>query len=491
MNDVLMNSLMAFLRAPEFFLLVTAVVIIMWEAIGGNERPWVTPILTLFGFVSALLMMFAISEPAGVTFYGTYTHDGLAHFMNVIFILSGILTVIAAWHFVSKWSKSQSAFYITILFAVFGMMLMVSATELITLFIAVETTTIALYILTAFFKQDHASAEGGMKFMILGTVFATILLFGMVLVYGATGTTVLPEIVARSLNPEFAGSSVVLLVGVVMILIGLSFKITAVPFHMWAPDTYTGAPTPITAFLSVASKASGFAVIIRLYYGVFNKIAGLEPFLANLFFVLAALTMILGNFLAIPQKNIKRLLAYSSIAQAGYMIIGLAAYSDIGVSSILFYLTQYLFANFGIFLVVTLVYNKVKSDDMTAYIGLSKRAPFLALVLLICLLSLAGIPPLAGFIGKVYLFAAGLDKGYYSLVTIGILTSVVSVYYYLLVLKRAYIEKSDDVSAIEVPFGAKMALWGTMLGVIVLGLFPSFVVNSVQVVGNFIYASIR
>ncbi len=491
MNDVLMDSLMAFLRAPEFFVLLTAVALIVWEAVGGNERPWVSPILTLFGFVTTLMIMVGLSEPEGSTFFGTYTHDGLAHFMNIIFILSGILTVIAAWHFVSKWSKSQSAFYVTVVFAVFGMMLMVSATELITLFVAVETTTIALYILTAYFKQDHYSAEGGMKFIILGTVFATILLFGMVLVYGATGSTVLTEIVKRSLNPEFAGSSVVLLAGVVMILVGLSFKITAVPFHMWAPDTYTGAPTPVTAFLSVASKASGFAVIIRLYYGVFNKIAGLEPFLANLFFVLAALTMLLGNFLAVPQKNIKRLLAYSSIAQAGYMIIGLAAYSDIGVSSILFYLTQYLFANFGIFIVVTLVYNKMQSDDITAYIGLSKRAPFLALVLLICLLSLAGIPPLAGFIGKVYLFAAGLDKGFYGLVTIGILTSVISVYYYLIVLKRAYIEKSTDVSPIEVPFGAKMALWGTMLGVILLGLFPSFVVNSVQVVGNFIHAGLK
>jgi NADH-quinone oxidoreductase subunit N len=491
MNDVLLNSLMSFLKAPEFYILLTAVAVILWEAVGGNERPWVSPILTLCGFTTTLMIMFGMSEPEGVSFFGSYTHDGLVHFMNIIFILSGILTVIAAWHFVSLWSKSQSAFYVTVLFAVFGMMLMVSATELITLFVAVETTTIALYILTAYFKQDHASAEGGMKFIILGTVFAAILLFGMVLVYGATGSTVLTEIVARSVNLEFVGSTWVLLTGVVMILIGLSFKITAVPFHMWAPDTYTGAPTPVTAFLSVASKASGFAVIIRLYYGVFNKIAGLEPFLANLFLILAALTMLLGNFLAVPQKNIKRLLAYSSIAQAGYMIIGLAAYSDIGVSSILFYLTQYLFANFGIFIVVTLVYNKVKSDEISAYIGLSKRAPFLALVLLICLLSLAGIPPLAGFIGKVYLFAAGLDKGFYGLVTIGILTSVISVYYYLLVLKRAYIEKPTDVTPIDVPFGAKMSLWGTMLGVILLGLFPSYAVNSVQIVGNFIHAGLK
>jgi NADH-quinone oxidoreductase subunit N len=192
--------------------------------------------------------------------------------------------------------------------------------------------------------------------------------------------------------------------------------------------------------------------------------------------------------MALPQKNIKRLLAYSSIAQAGYMIIGLAASTSMGVSSILFYLAQYMFANFGIFIVVTLIYNQEKSDDISAYIGLSKRAPFLAMVLMICLLSLAGIPPLAGFLGKAYLFAAGLDKGYYVLVTIGILTSVVSVYYYLIVLKHAYIIKSYEPAPISVPFPAKIALWVTMLGVIGLGIFPSLVIDSVQVMNSFIMA---
>ncbi len=491
MNDILLNSLDVFVQSPEFFTLLTAIAILIWEGIGGKARPWVSPFLALFGLVCVFLMAVGMKEPEGKLFFGSYTNDGLSQFMKLIFIVSGIFTVFASWHFISKWSKSPGVFYAILLFAIFGMMLMVSSTELITLFVSVETTTIALYILTAYFKEDKLSAEAGMKFIILGTVFATILLFGMVLVYGATGTTVLSEIASQSAGAEFEGRKIVLLAGVVMMLVGLSFKITAVPFHMWAPDAYTGAPTPVTSFLSVASKASGFAVIIRLYYGVFNKIEGLEPFLTDIFFILAALTMLLGNFLALPQKNIKRLLAYSSIAQAGYMIIGLAAYSSFGVSSILFYLTQYLFANFGIFIVVTLVYNDMKSDDITAYAGLSKRAPFLALVLLICLLSLAGIPPLAGFIGKVYLFAAGLDKGYYTLVTIGVLTSVISVYYYLIVLKRAYIEKTPDRPPIAVPFSAKVALWAAMLGVVLIGLFPSFVVDSVQVFGTFILASLK
>jgi NADH-quinone oxidoreductase subunit N len=491
MNDTLLNGLDVITQSPEFFTVLTAIIVLLWDAVGGKARPWVTPFLTLFGLISILLISVSVKEPQGAIFFGTYMHDGLSQFMKIIFILSGIFTVFASWHFISRWSKSPGVFYAILLFAIFGMMLMVSATELITLFVAVETTTIALYILTAYFKDDKLSAEAGMKFIILGTVFATILLFGMVLVYGATGTTVLSEIVKQSPGVEFEGRKIVLLAGVVMILIGLSFKITAVPFHMWAPDAYTGAPTPVTSFLSVASKASGFAVIIRLYYGVFNKIAGLEPFLANVFFVLAALTMLLGNFLALPQKNIKRMLAYSSIAQAGYMIIGLAAYSTVGVSSILFYLSQYLFANFGIFIVVTLVYNDTKSDEIAAYAGLSKRAPFLALVLLICLLSLAGIPPLAGFIGKVYLFAAGLDKGYYMLVTIGVLTSVISVYYYLIVIKLAYIRKGADDSLIAVPFPAKLALWACLLGVLFMGILPSFVVDAVQVFGTFIQASLK
>ncbi|MBX7151943.1 NADH-quinone oxidoreductase subunit N [bacterium] len=491
MNASLLDSLHAILLSPEFYILITAIAVLIWESVGGKERPWVSSYLTLFGLFVTILMSFGFKEPEGITFFGAYTHDGLSQFINMIILMASIFTVFAASHFIGRWSKSPGTFYVVLLFATFGMMLMASASELITLFVAVETTTIALYILTAYFKDDRLSAEASMKFILIGTVFATIMLFGMVLVYGATGTTVLSEITSAATASVFEGSEILLLSGVIMILVGLSFKITAVPFHMWAPDAYTGAPTPVTAFLSVASKASGFAVIIRLYYGIFNHIAGLEPFLANTFIILAGMTMILGNFLALPQKNIKRLLAYSSIAQAGYMIIGLAAYSDIGISAILFYLTQYMFANFGIFIVVTVVYNSVRSDDMSAYMGLSRRSPFLALVLLICILSLAGIPPLAGFIGKVYLFAAGIDKGYYILVTIGILMSVVSVYYYLIVLKKAYIEKNADTTPIPIPFGAKASLWVAMLGVILTGLFPNFVVNSAQVLGNFILASVR
>ncbi len=485
MTEYLARSLEAFTGSPEFFTLLTATAVLIWEGIGGRERPWVSAFLALFGLIIVFVLSLAAPEPTGSTFFGTYTHDGLARFMNVLFAASGIFTVFAAWHFVHRWSRSPGVFYVILLFAVFGMMLMVSSTELIMLFVATETTTVSLYLLTAYFKEDKLSAEASMKFIILGTVFAAILLLGMVLVYGATGTTVISEMPAAAESSPF---QVVLLAGVLLMLVGLSFKITAVPFHMWAPDAYTGAPTPVTAFLSVASKAAGFAVIIRLFYGVFNKIAGLETFLADLFVILSALTMILGNFLAIPQKNIKRLLAYSSIAQAGYMIIGMAAYSTIGVSSILFYLTQYMFANFGAFVVVTLIYNQEKSDDLTAYVGLHRRSPFLALVLLVCLLSLAGIPPLAGFIGKAYLFAAGLDKGYYWLVTIGILTSIVSVYYYLVVLRHAYIEKGMDLSPISVPFAPKIALWLALLGVVVTGLLPGLIIDRVQLIESFLLA---
>lgn len=491
MNEYLARCLDAFVQSPEFFTFLAAIAVLIWEGIGGKDKPWVSAFLTLFALIIMVFLSLFSAEPIGVTFFGSYTHDGLARFMNVIFSISGIFTVLAAWHFVRKWSRSPGVFYVLLLFAIFGMMLMVSSTELIMLFVATETTTISLYLLTAYFKEDKLSAEASMKFIILGTVFAIILLFGMVLIYGATGTTVLADIAEKATAAQWSGSKVVLFAGILMVFVGLSFKITAVPFHMWAPDAYTGAPTPVTAFLSVASKASGFAVIIRLFYGVFSKLAGLEAFLAYLFVILAALTMILGNFLALPQKNIKRLLAYSSIAQAGYMIIGLASFTNIGVSSILFYLAQYMFANFGIFIVVTLVYNQEKSDDISSYIGLSRRSPFVALVLLVCLLSLAGIPPLAGFLGKAYLFAAGLDKGYYMLVTVGILTSIVSVYYYLIVLKHAYIIRALEPASMPVSFPAKIGLWVSLAGVIGLGLFPSVVIDSVQVVNTFLAASMH
>lgn len=484
MNEYLGRSLEAFATSPEFFTFLSAVAVLVWEGIGGKDRPWVSAFLTLFAFAIILFISIVSFEPYGQTFFGSYTHDGLARFLNVIFSLSGLFAVLASWHFIRAWSRRPGLFYVLLLFATFGMMLMVSSTELIMLFVATETTTISLYLLTGYFKEDKLSAEASLKFIILGTVFAIVLLFGMVLVYGATGTTVLSEIVEKYSAASFGNAKILLVAGIVMILVGLSFKITAVPFHMWAPDAYTGAPTPVTAFLSVASKASGFAVIIRLFFGVFGLVSGLESFLTYLFVILAALTMILGNFLALPQKNIKRLLAYSSIAQAGYMIIGLAAFTSLGASSILFYLAQYMFANFGIFIVVTLIYNQEKSDDISAYIGLSARAPFLALVLMVCLLSLAGIPPLAGFLAKAYLFAAGLDRGYYWLVTVGILTSIVSVYYYLVVLKHAYIVKSYDPSPVPVSFPAKVGLWVTLIGVVGLGIFPSFVIDSVQAIDS-------
>lgn len=461
------------------------------DAFDGDRRPWLAPCLSLIAFLLAALLMIGFPESHGRIFFQAYTHDTLADIMNVLFLASGVMTVLSGWNYISRWAGESGTFYGLVVLAVMGMMLMVSASELLTLFVAVETTTIALYILSGYFKREKWSAEAGIKFVILGTVFSVILLFGMVLVYGATGTTVFTEMVSGAAKSPFPGSQIVFFGGMILILAGLIFKITAVPFHFWAPDAYTGAPTPVTAFLSVASKASGFGVLIRLFYGSFNEVPGLQSFLIVLLVALAGATMIVGNLMAIPQKNIKRLLAYSSIAQAGYMMIGLSAFSEIGMSSILFYLAQYVFATFGIFVVCIIVYNHDQSDDLTAYEGLSKRSPFVALVLLVCLLSLAGIPPLAGFIGKVYLFTAGLDKGHYLLVTIGILTSVVSVYYYLLILKRAYIEKGHRQDVLTVPHAERLALWIAMAGVILLGLLPGLVVDRVQMTGEFILGLIK
>jgi len=347
------------------------------------------------------------------------------------------------------------------------MMVLSSAGDFITLYLGLETMTITFYILTGYNKDDSKSVEAGVKYLILGALSSGVLLYGLSLVYGLTGTTVIADVATKL--QAFESMPAALLVGLVFLIAGFGFKISAVPFQMWSPDVYEGAPTPVTAFLAVGSKAAAFAIMVRLFFVAFPAF---DVQWKLLFAALAALTIIIGNLVAIPQTNIKRMLAYSSIAQAGYIMTGVVAANAAGVKGVAFYAMLYVFATMGAFIVVMTFSANTGSDEIKDYAGLAQRSPLMASVLTVSLLSMAGIPPLAGFAGKFYLFSAIVNQGYLWLVIIGLLMSMASVYYYLSVVKVMFMADSPSDSPIVVPAGAKAALLISMIITVILGVWP-------------------
>jgi NADH-quinone oxidoreductase subunit N len=358
----------------------------------------------------------------------------------------------------------EGEYFLVLIAAVLGMNLMASAADLIMLYLALEMTSIGLYALAGFLRENDKSAESGLKYFLFGAFTSSVMLYGFSLLYGFTGQTNLYALSAAlsGLPPEAS------LLALLLVLVGFGFKVSAVPFHFWAPDVYEGAPTPVTAFLSVASKAAGFAVLIRVLLAVFP---GVEGTWTTLIAVISALTMTLGNVIALTQRNIKRLLAYSSIGQAGYMLMGLAALSTNGLAAILYYLGMYTLTNLAAFGVIVLVSRVTGSDEIADYSGLSRRSPGLALALLVAFLSLGGIPPLAGFFGKFYLFTAVMQTGSLVwLVVVAVLNAFIGLYYYLVVLKVVYLGTPKDETAMyPVPRPYTLALWLCALGVIFVG----------------------
>ncbi|HQE23833.1 MAG TPA: NADH-quinone oxidoreductase subunit N [Syntrophomonadaceae bacterium] len=405
-------------------------------------------------------------------FGGNYQIDPFAGFFKLLFLVAGILVILSAGRYLERFQERVNEFYSLMIFALLGMVVMASAGEMITLYIGLELMTVSFYILTAYLINDKLSAEAGLKYLILGALSSAILLFGISLVYAVTGTTVIADMaVGFFLEP-------VMIAGIILILAGFAFKISLVPFHMWAPDIYQGAPIPVTAFLSVGSKAAAFAALVRVFIIAFPVSTFDWPLLLA---VLAAITIVVGNLIALAQTDIKRLLAYSSIAQAGYIIVGLAAYNVYGVKGVLFYSMLYVFSNLGAFAAATVVEVETGSTDIKAFNGLAKRSPMVAAIMTICMLSLAGIPPLAGFVGKFYLFSGAIQSGMIWLAFIGLIMSMVSVYYYLQVAKVMYIGSTDEVSPIKPGKTVGTALWVCLIGTILLGLYPAPLSNLAQV----------
>jgi proton-translocating NADH-quinone oxidoreductase chain N len=469
------------LFAPELILSVTA-----FGAFGlalvGRGRPGSRPFL-LWLTLSGLALAFGATAitwgQRASLFSGLVALDELARFFRVFALLATGLVVLSAWDFLRTRTTAQAEFYSLLLFATLGAMLAASARNLVLIYLAIEAVSITSYALAGFLRGDARAAEGALKYFIYGAAASAIMLYGLTLLFGLTGTAQLGDM-PRALANAGPAQSALALPALAMVLVGLGFKIALVPFHHWAPDAYEGAATPVAAFLSVGPKAAGFAILARVLILAFPAF---QPQWSALLAGLAVLTMTVGNLAALGQTNVKRMLAYSSIAQAGYMLIGLAVYSPAGetaatrvpfagLNGLLLFLIAYLFTNLGAFAAVAAVEDRVGSTELPAFAGLFWRAPALAIALLLFLLSLIGIPPTAGFVGKLLVFGAALGQGLGWLAVAGVANSVISVYYYGRVVRAMFFAPAPDDARLQLPRSMAWALGLAALGVVLIAVAP-------------------
>jgi NADH-quinone oxidoreductase subunit N len=466
------------LLAPEITLVVSAVVIILLDLL--LERKGMLAWLSLAGLVVAAGFALGLwwGGPSS-GFNGMLVVDGPAIFFKFIFIVAAGLVVLSSTDYVARFHRFQGEYYALILLSASGMMLMAATREFLSIYISLELTSISLYVLAGFLK-DEKSSEAGLKYLLLGAIASAVLLYGIALVFGIAGTTSLTAIAEhiRTLSLPGLVSHPALLIGIILIAAGLGFKIASVPFQMWVPDVYEGAPTPVTAYLSVASKAAGFAVLMRIFFTAFGPPLEISIGWGLLLALLSLLTMTVGNVVAIAQSNIKRMLGYSSIAHAGYLMIGLAAMGLASAgdvwsrSGVLFFLASYTFANLGAFTAIIAISNKTGSDDIADFSGMVRRAPFLTLGMSLCLISLLGLPPTAGLIAKVYIFNAAVQQGLTWLVVIAVINSVISAFYYMRVVKIMWLGAPLDEGKVPSSGRLRTALAISCLGVLLLGILP-------------------
>jgi len=427
-------------------------------------KDWIG-ILSFVFLVSLIVFWLTQRDLNGLAFNGMFVMDSLAWFFKMLFLVTMVFVFAMAREFFKTLGERKSEFYLLLWLALLGMCLVASSADFLLMFIAIEILTISLYVMTAYLKSDKLSIEAGMKYLILGALASGFFLYGTSFLYGATHSTHFNVIQAfcqtHAMDP-------MTLFAMVLIFAAIGFKATAVPFHMWVADVYQGAPTPVTALLSVGSKAAGFIILIRLFFGVFGP-WHVDWSLALA--ILSAVTMTLGNLVAMFQTNIKRMLGYSSIAHAGYLLMGAAAGSMLGASGINFYLLGYLFTNLAAFLVIIVFSIACKSDEIADYAGLVKRSSLLAFTMLLALVSLAGMPPLAGFFGKFTLLMAAIQSGYTWLALIAAVNIVISLYYYLMVAKRIYVDPPRVLTVIPVAANMQLLLAITIVGIIIVGIF--------------------
>ena len=455
---------------PEIVMTVLALAILLADLV--IKRKETIAFLTIVSVAAVAYIM--VGSPLISTFNGMFVSDGYSIFFKLIFMLNVILTVLISVKYIVIEKVNFGEYYALILFSSLGMMIMASAGDLIVLYLGLELMALSTYILAGFIRYDIKSNEAAMKYFLLGAFASAFLLYGTSMIYGLTGTTDLKAISAYIVANGLSGNPVLML-SMILFAVAFSFKIAAVPFHMWAPDAYEGAPTSITAFMSVGPKAAGFAVLGRVFLIAFGSVklewsAVLVP--------IAILTMGVGNIVALSQTNIKRMLAYSSIAHAGYILLGIIAGTSDGMASVLTYMLIYAFMNIGAFAVVIMLRSEgFKGDNISDYEGLSKTHPLTAALMLVFMFSLTGIPPTAGFMGKFYVFMSAINAGYTWVVIIAVMFSAISAYFYLRVVMYMYMKEPKETVQLSASPAIGLALAITVIAVLVIGISPSTVVN--------------
>jgi NADH-quinone oxidoreductase subunit N len=441
---------------PLTFLMAWACILLLVDAfIPHRHKAW-TAMLSALGLVISLaLVIWQFNQGEQTAFMGMASVDGFSLFLQSVFLMAGLAGITLGYDYLKRMEIERGEYYILLLLSIGGMMSMSMANDLIMVFLSLEWLSIPLYILSALARPRIDSEESGLKYFLLGAYSGGFTMYGIALVFGATGTTALPGIVAAV--DSLSANTGMLLVGAGLMLIGLGFKVSAVPFHMWTPDVYHGAPTPVTAFMSVAAKAGGFAALLRVFVVALPEVSDI---MLPLLWVLSALTMFLGNVVAIAQSNIKRLLAYSSIAHAGYILMALVSFGNPAVvqdsvAAALYYLVAYAFTSFGAWAVVIALEKSAQALEapgglrLEDYAGLGRKHPFLAAAMAIFMFSFTGVPPTMGFVGKFYLFRTAIEGGLVGLALIGVLTSLVSAYYYLRVVVIMYMRDGEPVARRE------------------------------------------
>lgn len=452
---------------PEISIIVLAAFILIFDVVWKPNKLRNLGWVTAGGLLLILVISFLVARPEAeptLVFGGMLSHDWLSFALKMLFLFGAAITALFAMDHSNLGDKGE--FYLLLLVSTLGMNLMVSASDLIMLYLAIETTSIPQYILAGFLTNDNKSTESGFKYLLFGALASTIMLYGFSFLYGFAGTTNIGDVAVAIHSQDFPMLTVI--GSLVLVLVGFGFKVSIVPFHFWAPDVYEGAPTPVAGFLSTASKAAGFIVLVRFLMAVFTPAA--VPYWTMGLAIISVITMTLGNSLALAQSNIKRLLAYSSIAHAGYILIGVVALTQLGTASVVFYLIAYLITNLAAFGIVVTFWKVVGSDEISAYAGLSRRAPWLALAMLIAFLSLAGMPPFVGFVAKVFVFASAVEADYIWLAIVGVLNSIIGLYYYLTVLKVVYLYRSEsDDQPIQITRPYAIALTVLTFSIILIG----------------------
>lgn len=465
------------LLMPELIIALTLLIVLvfdLFDSISKTVLGW----MTIVGAGIALWVSIQMHQAGtvGTQFSEMLKVDNFSLFFNIIFLVSTILVALISISYLGGGDRKQGPYYLLILLATLGMMLMAAGNELIIVFLGLELMSLSLYILAGYFRESPASSEAGMKYLLLGAFASAFFLYGIALIYGGAGTTSVPAIAEAIAAPN---KSPLLLAGMFLLIVGFGFKVAIVPFHQWAPDVYEGAPTTIAAFISAGPKAAGFAAFLRIFM---EALPNLQVEWSGVIILLAMLTMTVGNVIAIAQTNIKRMLAYSSIAHAGYILIGLAAANSEGISSAMLYLLVYCVMNIGAFGAVILA----KTADgesliISDYAGLGLRKPLLAMFMTVMLLSLAGFPPTAGFVGKFYIFKSAVGAGHIWLVIIGAVNTAISAFYYLRVVVTMYMREPEEELEFS-PYSSTLVIGLIIaaIGVLLIGVLPSLMLNPAQ-----------